>query len=369
MTYTTLNESGCFAEISSFSSANGSREFHIMLHASSGEKSFLKQLDSLHQTLNQLLTLPPYTNTTVIFRRYFLSDIANQEQYIKEKLDSTANHTTSLIQQPPLDGSKVALWVYLSSESQNGYTHFWTMNKYSQKATVEEQSTEILTNYNTFLHTNNCTLKDNCIRTWFYVQDVDTNYAGFVTARKAYFEDHGLTNKTHYIASTGIEGKNASPQSLVTMDAYAIQGINPQQIRHLHALTHLSPTHIYGVTFERGTTIQYGDRQHIFISGTASIDNQGKIVHANDVVAQTSRMWENIDALLAEANATTDDIAHAIVYLRDTGDYQIIERLFEEQFPRLPIVITLAPVCRPGWLIEMECIAINDKEDKQFRDF
>ena len=31
-------------------------------------------------------------------------------------------------------------------------------------------------------------------------------------------------------------------------------------------------TYEYGVTFERGTAVTYGDRRHVFIAGTASID-------------------------------------------------------------------------------------------------
>ena len=29
------------------------------------------------------------------------------------------------------------------------------------------------------------------------------------------------------------------------------------------------------------------------------------------------------------------------------------------RFPNVPRMITLAPVCRPGWLVEMECMAVR----------
>ena len=48
-----------------------------------------------------------------------------------------------------------------------------------------------------------------------------------------------------------------------------------------------------------------------------------------------------------------------IVYLRDIADYPIVRDLLEQQFPDVPKVIVLAPVCHPGWLIETECIAIK----------
>ena len=80
-------------------------------------------------------------------------------------------------------------------------------------------------------------------------------------------------------------------------------------------------------------------------------------------------MWENVEALLKEAGMNYDDIGQMIVYLRDPGDYQTVERLFNARFPNMPRVTVLAPVCRPGWLIEMECMGTCKRTDKRFRAF
>mgnify|MGYP006052733029 FL=1 len=111
------------------------------------------------------------------------------------------------------------------------------------------------------------------------------------------------------------------------MDAYAVKDISPEQITYLKGSTHLNPTHEYGVTFERGTAVDYEDRRHIFISGTASIDNKGEILHPGDVCRQTGRMWENVEVLLAEAGAGFDGVAQMIVYLRDIAEYQAVRKL------------------------------------------
>ena len=193
------------------------------------------------------------------------------------------------------------------------------------------------------------------------MQNVDVNYAGVVKARRELFVTQGLTEQTHYIASTGIEGRHADPEVCVQMDAYAVEGLRPEQIQQLYAPTHLNPTYEYGVTFERGTAIHYPDRTHILISGTASIDNQGAILYEGDVIRQAERMMENISALLAEAGATAADITQAITYLRDPADYAVVSRYFTTHYPHLPQLIVLAPVCRPGWLIETECWAVGCK--------
>ena len=49
------------------------------------------------------------------------------------------------------------------------------------------------------------------------------------------------------------------------LDAYAVDGLQAEQIRFLHAPEYLNPTYEYGVTFERGTAVEYGDRKQIFM--------------------------------------------------------------------------------------------------------
>ena len=143
------------------------------------------------------------------------------------------------------------------------------------------------------------------------------------------------------------------------MDNYAIAGIKPEQIRYLYAPTHLNRTSDYGVSFERGTRVDYGDRCHVIISGTASINNKGQVAYPKDIIQQTHRMWENVEALLSEAECTFDDVAHIIVYLRDNSDYAVVSKLFQERFADKPYIIVQASVCRPNWLIEMECMAVK----------
>jgi len=148
---------------------------------------------------------------------------------------------------------------------------------------------------------------------------------------------------------------------MTQMDNYAIAGIKKEQVHYLYAPTHLNRTSDYGVSFERGTTVDYGDRRHVIISGTASINNKGQIEHPKNIVKQTHRMWDNVEALLKEADCSYDEVGVMIVYLRDIADYALVNRLYEERFPNHPRIIVHAPVCRAGWLIEMECIAIKEQ--------
>lgn len=117
------------------------------------------------------------------------------------------------------------------------------------------------------------------------------------------------------------------------MDSYAVKGISSEQIQYLYAPDHLNPTYEYGVSFERGTCVKYGDRRQVFISGTASINNKGEVVYPGDIRKQTHRMWENIEALLNEAECSFDDVAQAIVYLRDPAGPSSCKRNVRTAFP------------------------------------
>lgn len=368
-------------DIRSLCFEGGVDEHHAVIRIIQPMLSFREQRDNILTALREL-TEGQLPGARPVFLRFFLSDAANQSGLLTEALADFPPCACSIIEQPPLDGTKIALWVYLQTQvtprsfpegltgiEHNGYVHLWGGSACRPGTDSHEQTRRLLEDYVTALEDNGGRLADNCIRTWFFVQNIDVNYAGVVKARNEVFLHQGLTRDTHFIASTGIAGRNADPSLCVQLDTYAVTGLVPEQVHHLYASTHLNRTYEYGVSFERGTYVDYGDRRQVFISGTASIDNRGQIVHAGDIRLQTERMWENVEALLKEAGMNYDDIGQMIVYLRDPGDYQTVERLFNARFPNMPRVTVLAPVCRPGWLIEMECMGTCKWTDKRFRAF
>lgn len=369
-----------FVQGSSYGGEAGVRECHVMVRAYPCG-SFSQQLEAVRAAFAEVCA-GKCAGLNPVFVRYFLSDAANQEAELGTSVEDLHGCAVSVIEQPPLDGTKVAIWAILQSDmilsrtaenmwvaEHNGYRHMWVAGKSLEGGDSCTQTKEMLDAYDVSLQQQDCSVADDCLRTWFFVQDVDENYAGVVKGRKEMFDRVGLTKDTHYIASTGIAGRNAAKTSLVTMDAYAVKGLEDGQIRYLKGSTHLNPTHEYGVTFERGTAVEYGDRRHVLISGTASIDNKGAVVHPGDVVMQTRRMWENVEVLLDEAGCTYDDVMHMIVYLRDIADCSQVRTMFEERFPDFAKVYVWAPVCRPGWLIEMECMAVKAVNETEYKTY
>ena len=367
------------AELFSFDCGTDVKEYHAMIHVTMPQLPFAKQLEAVLAAYDQLVNnaLP---GAQTVFKRYFLSDAANQQDEVV--VADMTDCAKSIIQQAPLDGTKIALWVYLMTGVQTSITgsglyavrhgqfrHLWNGSAHNLAANSEYQTRLLFNEYNMQLIEEGCTLEANCIRTWFFVNDVDLNYGGVVRARNQFFFTQGLTVHTHFIASTGIGGRQADPNVLSQMDNYAIDGIQREQIHYLYAPTHLNRTSDYGVSFERGTRVDYRDRRHVFISGTASINNKGEVKYPKNIVKQTERMWENVEALLAEAECTFDDVCEMVVYLRDTADYGIVSDMYRERFPGRPYVIVHAPVCRPGWLVEMECMAVRQVSNPELPAF
>ncbi len=378
----TVKQEGAQVEISKFEVEGGVTEYHVMVHATCPEQTFQEQLNAVLNAYYNLLE-GELKGASSVFKRYFLSDAANQYKIVMESVPEAPACACSVVEQAPLNGTKIALWVYLQTgigagtfsnglyKVQHGaYTHLWGGTAVSSAPTSEEQTSLLFKDYTMQLLCNGAKLADNCIRTWFFVQNVDVNYAGVVKARNEEFYAQGLTSKTHFITSTGINGRNPNPEKLVQLDSYAVTGIDvKKQVHFLYAPEYLNPTYEYGVSFERGTYVDYGDRRQVFISGTASIDNKGNVVHVGDIRKQVERMWVNVEALLKEAECGFDHVGHMIVYLRDTADYTVVSKMFEERFPHIPKVIVYAPVCRPGWLIEMECMATKEIHNEEFPRF
>ena len=376
----------------SFRGGSGCIEHCITVEAL-GEQSLARQIDSIEQRYAEALQSLGLTPDTAIFRRIYLSDAANQAGLLRESaLFTEPTHSpvaVAMIQQPPLPDAKLALFAYhlqspdptikkqLSPEhmlvERNGLGHLWSTRLCAANATAQS-STTIQTNQMfdrliDTLHAGGGTLADNCVRTWIYVKDVDYFYQEMVSARTALFDRHGLTADTHYLASTGIEGSCSHRYDTVLMDAYSILGLRPEQTTYLNDFDRLCPTRDYNVTFERGTRIGYADRAHHFISGTASIDTTGSVVHPGDVTAQLSRTLDNIDALLRSGEAGIDDMTHFLVYLRDPSDFPAIDARLAERFPHIPRLILRGAVCRPEWLIEIEGIAISPQHQPELPNF
>ena len=118
-------------------------------------------------------------------------------------------------------------------------------------------------------------------------------------------------------------------------------------------------------SFARGIRFDLGDKAMLLISGTASIDHEGRTVHVGDFRAQLWRTYRNITSLLASEGATWQDIVRTTCYLRDIErDYKDFNEVRTAFFGWLgldPLPASTgiqARLCREDLLVEIEAIAV-----------
>lgn len=340
--------------------------------------SFTEQMEELACRISS--TLNEHFNSTsgLVWSRVYFSDAANQlVEFRSHRLfrDLLSKAACSCVQQPPLDGSKVSVKIVATKDkieksgtpercviTSQGVRHLFQSVRYTAaeaaRMTPYDQTVEAFRRHVEWLGSEGLTLKDNCVRTWLFVRDIDVNYAGAVQGRNDVFSREELTEQTHYIASTGIGGCSENAEAAVSIDFWSVDD-EAMSVKYLQALDFLNPTREYGVAFERGTSFSSGGSRCLLISGTASIDKAGRCIFVGDVAKQLERLFLNIERLLADDGAALDDVRTMTVYLRDISDYALVRRYIADRFPRIPALILYAPVCRPLWLVEVECVAVK----------
>ena len=326
----------------------GARECFCSAEAEPGEFSdFAGELAALWKTYNAKLAEAGFSADDELLLRFHLSDAANQGGILRETL---GDRPASVTEQPPAAGTRASLeaWILAGAERRVRVEYSPVVTEGDSEAQMYELFRRLSQ------HADRGRLDRSVLRTWIYCRDVDNNYAGVVRGRNRCFDEHGMTER--YLASTGIGGGAADPHQLVAMDALVRDGIPPEQTP-LRALENLSPTALYGVRFERGMRVGWRDRDWLLVSGTASIDKHGNVLYVGKIGEQCRRVLENISALLEEGGATLADVCTATVYLRDPAELATVKAAFDAAFPGIPLVYLRAPVCRPTWLVECECIA------------
>lgn len=340
-------------------------------------QSFAMALDSLMQSMESWLTSKKVGIGNLIWSRVYLTDPANQLLPLKKHRlyeEILSRGAFSYVGQPLLDGSKIAVVFAVDLEAStvkegtpdkmsvkygDAEVFFQSVRLTDEEAdglTAMQQTELIFARHTEWLHENGMTLRDNCMRTWLYVRDIDCNYADVMKGRNAVFEREGLTADTHYIASTGIEGYMAETKSVIAIDFFSVKHHAPQTPQYLNALGYLNRTNEYGVAFERGVKFSVGGNDKVFISGTASIDKHGECLYIGDVAKQADRLFLNISQLLAAAERGLENMTYMVVYLRDIADAAFVESYLADRFPSVPHLVVEASVCRPQWLIEVECV-------------
>ena len=122
------------------------------------------------------------------------------------------------------------------------------------------------------------------------------------------------------------------------------------------------------VSFVRGMRVELDNCVMLFISGTASVDENGESVHPGDIKAQTRRTFENITGLLESEGADWRDMIRTTCYLADFRHYDEFNEVrnafyTDKGLDPVPASTCIeARICRPELLVEVEAIAMIPKD-------
>ena len=114
---------GVCAQMSRMTVSGGVTEYHVLIHVQPEGKNFQEQMMAVAGAACELLS-SRLSGGSVLFKRYFLSDAANQkselDRYERESVGAGLSHEEvvaapayTIVEQAPMDGSKIALWLYV----------------------------------------------------------------------------------------------------------------------------------------------------------------------------------------------------------------------------------------------------------------
>ena len=118
-------------------------------------------------------------------------------------------------------------------------------------------------------------------------------------------------------------------------------------------------------SFSRALRLDFGDYKVLLISGTASVNEEGKAEHIGDFNAQLWRTYVNITNLLAAEDMSWHDVVRTTNYLRDIerdySEFNKIRTTFYSWLNLDPLPASTGIQARLCWetlLIEIEAYAI-----------
>lgn len=125
--------------------------------------------------------------------------------------------------------------------------------------------------------------------------------------------------------------------------------------RHLNPETLVTP---------RGYThvVEASGGRMLFIAGQVAFDRDGKVVGIGDFQAQAERVFANLKAALAVADADLTHVVKTTTFIRNlTANAPLLRPIRERHLPAPPPANTLVEInqlAHPDLLLEIEAVAI-----------
>ena len=366
-------------------------------------EDYRQQTESVIEQLRQLLEDTDFMHH-VVMMAVFMADISKKQlvrlmmrDFFDLNVVPTSTPVTTYIPQCPADGGLIAIELYAVSGSgvriglayreesitveyhRMKWCYAGDITSHEEPMGAYERSLWAFRRMERVLESRNMTV-ENLVRTWIYqgnltcLEGGTQRYMELNRARTDFFEDCVFLPEhlppSHrgvvYPASTGIGTDDFD----VTMsgigfssqrdDIIVVPLENPDQTSAFDYSAQYSPK---SPKFARAMALAFDDACRIYISGTASITESASRF-LDDPEAQTHQTLDNIARLVSGDNlraAGINGFAPALadgnlyrVYVKKPEHYAKIRAVCESRLPQIPVTYTIADVCRPELLVEIE---------------
>lgn len=227
------------------------------------------------------------------------------------------------------------------------------------KVSQSDQTQAIFDQMESVLHDAGMNFAD-VLRTWFYNDTILAWYKEFNVVRTKFFHARKVFDGL-VPASTGVAGRNPLGAALLS-GLIAIKS-DDDGVKVFEVPSPLqNPALHYGSSFSRAVELELPDLRRLYISGTASIDEQGNTVFLGDCAAQVQRTMEVVHAILQSREMDWGDVTRSLAYFKHGADAPLFERYRQEAgVPAFPVVTVENDICRDDLLFEIEVDAVAAK--------
>ncbi len=196
------------------------------------------------------------------------------------------------------------------------------------------------------------------VRTWLYLDSLLGWYNEFNIVRTVFFEENGVFSKM-VPASTGIGAANQYGAALLC-DLLAVQPkTSGVEIKSVESPMQGSALN-YRSSFSRAVEMSFPTHRNLLISGTASIDKDGRSVNIGDCVKQIGLTMQVVKAILESRGMGWTDLFRGIAYFKNMSDRSLLDKYCKtHDIPSFPLAVAHADICRSDLLFEIEVDAVK----------
>ncbi|KEO81194.1 RidA family protein [Tumebacillus flagellatus] len=117
-------------------------------------------------------------------------------------------------------------------------------------------------------------------------------------------------------------------------------------------------------TFGYTHVVEVRNARTIYVSGQVALNQEGELVGAGDLAAQTKQVFENIQSALEAADVQFHDVVKLTFFMTDIAQMPVVREIRDQYIntanPPASSAVEIRKLIRDDLLIEIEAIAVGN---------